>query len=478
MKRIGSKPTGNSAARELRASGIEMLESRIAPASVLHLTDANGDIITLTTSLGTLTDIMINTTLLPDGHHDQFTVNLFQSMFNGTNLTVTVRKGPHGDGQLANLIVDADGNNLGAVSIAGDLGYITAGSGSATVPAIKSLTVNSIGRYEGENGTLETSSINGSISKLAIKGDMDGTFLDVSENIGSISIGGSLIGGSGTLTDDGDIFAGGNIGKVSIRRDVTGGSGEYDGIVAAYLDMGAVAIGGSVYGGSGEYSASIGGGTNTTSVAVGGSVIGGVGEYSGDIYAAFHANGTLGKVTLGGSLIGGAGEGSGMIGYSEGGGGFNVSVTTVVIGRDIVAGGALFTGDVYADGGTIGSLTLKGSLIGGTNSNSDNSGLIVASGTQQSGVISIGGSIYGGEVGFVNGSVDRIIIGGSVYGGDADASGIVLSGETIGLLEIRGDVIGGAGPSSGAVQAAAVTTLIIDGVVVPGTGTNSGTVTT
>jgi hypothetical protein len=459
-------------------STIELLESRIAPASVIHMTDANGDVITFTSSLGNLAGMVTSSGVLADMNHDQFTVDLSSPIFNSTNFTVSVAKAPHADGQLANLIINAGSNNLGKVSIGGDLGTITAGSGSATVPAIKSLSVNSIGRFEGEEGGIaEISYIAGSVGKVAVKGNVDGSFLNVSQDIGSVSIGGSLIGGTSGFEDDGDIFAMGNIGSVSIKHDVDGGAGEYGGIVAAYVDLGPVTIGGSVYGGSGEFSATIGGGTNTSSVTIGGSLVGGTGEYSGEIYAGFNTNGTLGKVTLGGSLVGGGGEGSGFIGYSEGGGGFNVSITSVVIGGNIVAGGGEFTGDVYSYGGAIGSVALKGSLFGGTNSNAANSGLIAANTNQQSGVISIGGSVYGGQVGFPGGSVEKISIRGSIYGGNEDASGLVSCLGTIGMLDIGGDVIGGSGNGSGSVTAGAITTETIGGVLIPGTGMGSGTVT-
>ena len=458
-------------------STIEPLEPRIAPASVVHLTDANGDIITFISSLGNLTGLVTSSGPLPDGHHDQFNVNLTSSTFNGTNFSVTVTKGPHGDGHLANLIINAGSNNLGNVSIGGDLGYITVGGGTI-VPAIKSLTVNSVGAFEGELGlsSAEASSISGSVGKLAIKGDMDGTFFDVTQNIGSIAIGGSLIGRDGNLADDGDIFAGAAIGNVSVQHDVRGGDASYDGIIASTTTLGTVTIGGSVYGGGGEYSGTVGGGTNVTRVAVGGSVIGGMGESSGVIYGGYHGNGTVGKVTIGGSVAGGDGIYSGLVGYLYDGTS-NVSLTTVVIGKDIIGGGATYSGGVWSDGGSIGSLTVKGSLIGGTYSFSSNSGFIESS--LQVGLISIGGSLYGEDaVGsgsiIAQAGITTLDIGGSIYGGGGNSDGEVDCTGTIGVLNIHGSVIGGSGNGSGSVLAAKVTTETIGGVVVPGTAISSG----
>jgi len=140
-----------------------------------------------------LTKAMITPISSPDGLHEIYLVNLSDSIFNGSSFSVSVtKKEPHGDGQLYNLEINAGNNNIGAVSIGGDLGYIDAGSGSSTIPAIKSLTANTIGRYEGTAlaaGTIESSSILGSVSKLAVKGDMSGTYFAVNGNIDSISIG-------------------------------------------------------------------------------------------------------------------------------------------------------------------------------------------------------------------------------------------------------------------------------------------------
>jgi hypothetical protein len=464
-------------------NSIEVLESRIAPASVVHLTDANGDIITFKSTLGTLATSGPGQNVFDDGPlaagHDQFAVNFGSSLvFNGTSLTVSVTKGPHGDGQLENLIIDASNLSLGSVSVAGDLGYIIAFQTGAA-PAVKSLTVNSIGRFEADTaGLLETSSVDGSLGKLTIKHNMDGTFFDVTQDIGSVSIGGSLIGGGGDLMTDGDLFAGANMGNVSIKHDVRGGDEDYSGIVAAYGNLGAVTIGGSVYGGSGLYSGSIGGGTNVTGVAVGGSVFGGPGENSGDIYGAYHADGTVGKVTIGGSLVGSDGDYSGLVGYSDGGM-FDVSLTTVVIGKDIVAGAGTDSGGVYANG-SIGNLKLGGSLIGSSAANSPAGGFIQSN--SQAGVIAIGGSIYGGTESssgqvYLETGINKLSIGGSIYGGDGDSSGNVQCNGTIGVLNIGGDVIGGDGGASGSVNAGAVTTETIGGVVIPGMGLDSGTVT-
>ena len=67
--------------------------------------------------------------------------------FDLANLATTVtKKGPLGDGLVHVGRIDATGHDLGTVSVTGDLGQIDAGSGTDGTPAVKSLTVRSMGR--------------------------------------------------------------------------------------------------------------------------------------------------------------------------------------------------------------------------------------------------------------------------------------------------------------------------------------------
>src|SRR5450432_659378 len=129
---------------------VECLESRITPASVVHFTDANGDHVTFTSSLGNL-DGRISFGPAADGVHLVYNADLSDLSFIGTSFSATVAKAGGGDGQLIVGHINAPGIDLGKVSVAGDLGDIDTGSNSATVAAIKSLTVGSMGRF-GERG--------------------------------------------------------------------------------------------------------------------------------------------------------------------------------------------------------------------------------------------------------------------------------------------------------------------------------------
>src|SRR6186713_232188 len=124
-------------------SSIEFLEGRIAPASVIIFTDVDGDTVTVKSSKGDLTGHVI---LADSGVGKQLTeIQLNQPEFQGTNLTIKVKKGATGDG-FANVgYINATGVDLGKVKVKGDIGRIDAGDGNTAKPAIKSLTALSIG---------------------------------------------------------------------------------------------------------------------------------------------------------------------------------------------------------------------------------------------------------------------------------------------------------------------------------------------
>ena len=91
------------------------------------------------------------------------------------------------------------------MKISGDLGRIVAGDDTATTPGVKSLTVGTVGRYGTDTqagGENLNSTITGALPSLVVKGDFADGSLVVSDGmtpgagkIGSIVIGGSLIGG-------------------------------------------------------------------------------------------------------------------------------------------------------------------------------------------------------------------------------------------------------------------------------------------
>src|SRR3954471_11673393 len=238
---------------------LNLLESRIAPASVFRYTDVDGDRVTVTSSVGDLTAGGVATV----GAGQLRLLDLTGGAFAGANLAFSVAKVPGGDG-LANVgYINSTGNNLGTVTVKGDLGRIKAGDDTETITAgLKSLSVRSIGRLgtdtQAGGGDL-TSDILGKLGALAVTGDVKDAFIRVTggpyHKIGAISIGGSLIGGSNLAS--GEILCTGDIGQVKIGHDVLGVSSTVAGRIFTGGKLAGVSIGGSLIAGSGARSGEI-----------------------------------------------------------------------------------------------------------------------------------------------------------------------------------------------------------------------------
>lgn len=475
---------------------IEPLETRIAPASlannVLTYTDVDGDLVTVKTTVGTF--VLANTSgggsdtftfSLPDGrgHQQLQLIDLHNGGFDGADLTITVAKKPGGDG-LANVgYINSSGHPLGIVTIPGDLGRIAAGGSD---DAIEKVSVRSMGLYgdatQAAGGNL-LSSITGGVGTFAVTTDVKDANIVVSQGgilthpIGTLAIGGSLIGGAGTASGSfysdagyGSIKIGGNIiggtgnssgliytlstvgpahiGAVTIGGSVIGGSSGVSGsIINPTGDLGAVKIGGNLAAGLGDLSGQIKAKTNITSMAIGGSVIGGAGKFTdstsgGQIYAG----GDLGPVTIAHDLTGGAGDYSGAI-YAHG-------LGTVTIGGSILGGGGMQSGAVAAFA-AMGSLKIGHDVAGGSG---NSSGFITATSITS---IAIGGSLIGGylpgslNTGFISAgsTIGPITIGHDVIGGAVANSGIIFANDLLTSLSIGGSLFGGSASFTGQIHA-------------------------
>ncbi len=277
--------------------------------------------------------------------------------------------------------INAPGINLGAVSVQGDLGGINAGATTSGV-GLASLTVGSMGQL----GTTTqpplssfglVSTIQGSLGGLSVNGNLNGELIDVLDgSIGPIALSGSLIGGS-TL-DSGAIIASGTIGPVTIGGNIVGSTGPYSGSITSGGDMGNVTVDGSIEGNTGANSGQIFSGGTIGAVQVGvatvkgsGNVIGSSSPGSGTILAT---GDFLSTVTVVGSLEGGTGNGSGEIGSA-----FYVDssiVGPVNIGGNLVGSSGYFAGSLFS-AADIGKVTVGGSLEGGLG---NTSGAIAANG--------------------------------------------------------------------------------------------------
>lgn len=385
---------------------VECLESRLAPAVTIvnattaTFTDVDGDLATIKVSTGTLTAGLFTTGGAALGEQLQ-TIDFSGGGFDHADLTVSAKRVPTGDGLVNVGYINSTGHDLGKVTVVGDLAQVDAGDSDPLAPAVASLNVRSIGRYgldtQFAGGSLN-SHLYGSLGKLTVRTDVVGVFLNVNDgthgSIGSVTIGGSLIGGSDI--NSGRIQSIGDMGLVRIGHDLVGGMGEEAGEIQSSGRIAGVTIGGSLIGGLGRFSAQIHSGTDMGPVKIAHDLFGGLGLLSG----AIRSDTTLAGVTIGGSVIGGTGPASGvvlstgdigpvrighdLVGADIGGADTDHDLSGVVesvfgriasvsIGGSIIAGtdtspaGTYFRNATIQAGNDIGSVTVRGSLIGNTN---------------------------------------------------------------------------------------------------------------
>jgi hypothetical protein len=363
---------------------LELLESRIAPAAVVTYTDVDGDLVKITASKGPLDTADL--TFVGGGTSGQLgTLDLTDPGFGGARIIFSVTKKPGGDGLAHVGFINAGGVDLDRVVVKGDLGRIGAGdAATANDPGLNLLQVRSMGTLGlatqvGLAGSL--SEIQGRLGALKVAGDFTGVSLvvagGVDGQIGSAFIAGDLIGGSGTLIENGGVIAcDGALGSVHINGDLVGGSGSETGTIITGGRIGNVFLRGNLIGGSGEGSGRIQSFTGMSNVLIGNNVIGGTGNLSGAILSG----GDIGQVRLNGDLIGGNATGAGSLdksGAIVGDG----RIAGVTIAGSLVAGsksGAVIMSNCGAiiAGDDIGPVKIAGSIVG----NSTNPALILAKG--------------------------------------------------------------------------------------------------
>lgn len=433
---------------------IEPLELRVAPASVFTYTDVDGDRVTIKSSVGDLTAAGVVVTE-PLGQGQQLVLlDLTIADFDGANIGFTVKKTGGGDGLVNVGYINSTGQNLGKVSVKGDLGQIDAGDNSATLPAIKSLTVNSVGRLgldtqSGASPSLE-SDISGKLGSLTVKRDIKDAIIDVSGtngSIGKVTINGSIIGGINT--GSGSIVSANDIGPVKIGRDLQGGAGQDSGVIQSVNGaITRITINGSIIGESGSGSANISSGENIGAVKIGHNIQGGTGNGS----AVIDSGGTLGKVTVNGFLSGGGSNNSGQI-LSD------ADMGRVTINQDLLGGTGDTTGIINA-GGDLAGVTIRGSLACAIedNANQNNRAMIIANG--DIGSVKIGHNMVGASVtGLASsdstasirsdaGRIASVMVGGSITAGTDNSNGALTNNASIraandiGSITVKGSIIG------------------------------------
>ncbi len=404
----------------------------------------------------------------------------------GLSFSVTAVSGATGNGFADVGAIKGDNLALGAVAIDGDLGQIDAGR-SGTATGLASLTLQSLGvsgiATQVPAGASLVSTITGALGSLKIFGDVQDARLSAVTGakgsvgkIGSITIGGSLFGRTAVeaaSNNTGLIDSSGDIGTVKIGTDATdgifGGGGSGSGQVNAAGKIGSLTVTGSIVGGAGEFSGRVDARGSMGAVKVGtnltNGIIGGAGANSGQIVAA----GALTSLTVSGSLDGDSGLSSGSVLASG-------NVGAVKIGGDLEGGSGEGSGRLQS-GGNITSVSIADDILAGTGANSGQiSAQIISSLTANdlNGTIASAGLRSGG---LVVGKLTSLTLSGSLLGGSGGQSGFVEVIGDAGTLKILGDVTGGTGVSSASIVAhGKLASVTISGNVSGGDGAGSATI--
>lgn len=117
--------------------------------------------------------------------------------------------------------IGAIGKDLGRVKVPGDLGEIDAGDADTFTPAIGKLDVRSMGRLAPEDVPTPESAFVGGLTKLRVRGDLDGVSLLAfgGNGFGHLRIDDDALGGGRNRPG---IFTDGNIGLIEIGGNVAG----------------------------------------------------------------------------------------------------------------------------------------------------------------------------------------------------------------------------------------------------------------
>lgn len=453
----------------MKRSFIEPLENRIAPAAILTFTDVDGDKV----------DVVSNKTLLASvsftAGQNPAELLITGAGLDGANLAVLVKRAPTGDGVVNIGRIVATGLDLGIVSVKGDLGKIVCGNANSPLPAIKSLTVRSMGILgtDTQGGGNLASSITGDVGAITVAGDVLGAQLNVSGKIGSIKIGGDLRGSAATFS--GRISASG-ITSLTIGGDLAAGAGDESGKIIVSGVLGKLSIGGSMFGAAdavadtanGQITVSGNAGPisikrdvfgaaseqkaldlrgNAGAITIGGSIFGGGGKNSGSIFVL----GNTGAISIGRDLNGSSGNNSGSL-YIVG------NTGPVKIGHDVNGSTGPYSAEILinsANGftveGTNGGFAIGGDLRGGTGTYQDGATGVQVTIGASTGPVRIGGDVIGGPT-FGSGiivmrSAPSFFLGGSITGGGIEVAGVgvfpagtVLMSD-VGKVTVQGSLI-------------------------------------
>jgi filamentous hemagglutinin len=452
---------------------VEFLEARVVPAAVFAFTEADGDHVTVTTSLGTNADLAAAITL-GAGNAYIGLIDLTAAVFAGSDLrVVSAPGGVTGDGLVNVGYVNATGRDIGNVTVEGDLGKLDAGDAVYATAGIKNLTVQSLGKFDTDTGAPNlVSSVVGDAGVVIVKTDVRAArfFVDALAGSGgnakAILVGGSLVGTA--VNSAGQILAEGNVGLLRIGGSLLGGTGNDTGAIHVGGALGTLDVKGSLVGDA-VRSAQITADSFGT-VKIGGSLVGGDGTESGNI----QSTGTLGVTVIKGSLVGGAGVESGRIQVTT-------ALGPITVRGDIQGGDGDFSGSIVTADGVVSRLTIMGSVIGGAGSESGKAGAEGFGTLQVRGDLRGGTGSNSGKLSSEAGGILRALIGGSIIGGSANTTGSLFTDGTLGVLRVGGDLVGGSidGAAdlalSGYIRAGNIVDGIVFGSIIAGSDFSTGT---
>lgn len=432
---VAGNPSLNGMTVALPAADLNIVNNTTAT-----YTDLDGDKVTIQ-----ITGAPAGATLSPDDF--QFSVGQFGFQLHQLNLSddgqewaranISINAVPVGGmgDSFANVgFINAAGVDLGKVTVNGDLGRIDAGLTGNAIPGLASLNVQSFGvantttqtstivgrlgglvvRSDFGNTQLSVTDTDGSITSIAITGNLDGrgatgeAGISASQSIGTVTINGSVFGGS--VLKAGRISAGTSMGSLTVGGSIFGGTFDETGFIAATTTMGNVLIKGSIFGGTQSGSGFVSSNGNMGNVTIKGSIVSGnvVDGATDSASGNLSSGGNMGALVISGNLIGGAGNSSGTV-YAMG------MVKSVAIGGFLKGGAGHESGCIIAEGG-LGNVTVTGDLVGGSGNHS-------------------------GSISTVNnGSIASVTIGGSVIGSGNALTGI-LSDHQLGVVKIAGEVV-------------------------------------
>jgi hypothetical protein len=366
--------------------GLETLESRTTPAKVLDPSnliyqDRDGDSVVVRFSKPILNVGDPNVIFTFDSgagavngttaaRERLIRIDLTSISTAAAGVSITTRATPTvtgGDGFASISQINAATIDLGRVTIDGDLAGVRALS-------LKSLTAQSLR----PNDNFISTVIPGNLGSISVKGDV-GTYIQVNGHVNSMRIGGSLIG---STSQTGMILVSDGIDLLQIGGNIEGASASDTGEIRVFRHspakpaIGSLTVGGDLIGGSQQGSgdlidSSIIRASGIKSLTIGGSIIAGLDSTTGPFVGsgAIISDNSIGTITVRGSLIGNS---TNPVIITAAGGQSEEDGKDVAIGllsvkgrvghALIEAGGSTLTGSIDADA-QIGSIRVGGDWI-------------------------------------------------------------------------------------------------------------------